>query len=305
MIRTLQASDGPDVVSLLSWMDGAPEREVFAPDARTPDDLVLENAGKTCLVAADDLGSVTAFAALSPFQDGLLLEGPLSEAPDTLHRLLGEALKHNDNQSVYAFAARDNLPVRSALEAVSFTAMHSTDFYRLTRDQLSRLPKLSALPDGLSLSDTTDSQTYRSLYRASEDTWSERLHWSEAQLQSHLHSPDVELTVLLRGGRAPGFRAPGFRAPGFRALGFAELEFDGELARMTYLAVHPAERGQGHGRQLLLRAAHAAFAHPEVSALQLRAHDHEGAARSLYAHAGFSHSRSVVTYLLEPEGEEA
>lgn len=290
MIRTLQASDGPDVISLLSWMDGAPEREVFAPDARTPDDLVLENAGKTCLVVADDLGSVTAFAALSPFQDGLVLEGPLSETPDSLLRLLGEAVKHNDNQSVYAFAARDNLPVRSALEAVSFTAMHSTDFYRLTRDQLSRLPRLSALPEGLNLARTTDSQTYRSLYRASEDTWSERLQWSEAQLLAHLHSPDTELTVLERGERA---------------VGFAELEYDGDLARMTYLAVHPAERGQGYGRQLLMRAAHSAFEHPEVSALQVRAHDHEGPARGLYAHAGFSHCRSVVTYLLEPEGEEA
>ena len=289
MIRTLQASDGPDVISLLSWMDGAPEREVFAPDARTPDDLVLENAGKTCWVAADDLGSVTAFAALSSFQDGLLLEGPLSETPESLPRLLSAALSHNDNQSVYAFAARDNLPVRGVLEAAGFSPMHSTDFYRLQKTNWST-KGVPALPDGLELADRTDLETYRSLYRAAEDTWSERLHWSEAQLLTHLNSPEVSLLVLRRGGKA---------------VGFAETELDGQLARITYLAVHPAERGQGHGRTLLLHAAASAFERPEISAVQVRAHDHEGAARALYAHAGFLHCRSVVTYVLEPEGEEA
>ncbi|AZI41440.1 GNAT family N-acetyltransferase [Deinococcus psychrotolerans] len=287
MIRSLQSSDGPDVVSLLSWMDGAPEREVFAPDARTPDDLALENSGKTCLVTADDLGSVTAFAALSPFQDGLLLEGPLSETPGNLPRLLGAALKHSDNQSVYAFAARDNVAVRGALEAAAFLPMHSTDFYRLSRGQLGAA---AALTDGLLIDHSADTQTYRALYRAAEDTWSERLHWSEAQLLTHLHSPDVQISVLRRGGKA---------------LGFAETELDGDLARMTYLAVHPAERGQGHGKTLLMHAAKRAFERPEVRAVQVRAHDHEGPARTLYTRAGFLHSRSVVTYLLEPEGEEA
>ena len=287
MIRTLQASDGPDVISLLSWMDDAPEREVFAPDARTPDELTDENMGKTCLVAADDLGSVTAFAALSPFQDGLLLEGPLSETPDTLPRLLSAALSHNDQQSVYAFSARDNLPVREALEAAGFMPMHTTDFYRLQRGQLG---KVEALASGLHLAQTADLDTYRALYRASEDTWSERLHWSEAQLAAHLHAPDVLLSVMMRGDKA---------------LGFAETELDGELARMTYLAVHPAERGQGYGKLLLLHAAQAAFEQPEIRAVQVRAHDHEGAARALYAHAGLTHCRSVVTYVLEPEGEEA
>ena len=287
MIRTSQSSDAPEIISLLSWMDGAPEREVFAPDARTPDELAFENAGKTCLVAADDLGSVTAFAALSPFQDGLLLEGPLSESPEALPRLLGAALAHNDSQSVYSFAARDNLPVRSALEAAGFMPMHTTDFYRLARGKLRQVP---ALPEGLSLSGRTDTQTYRSLYRAAQDTWSERLHWSEAQLSAHLHSPDVLLSVLTRGGKA---------------VGFAETELDNDLARMTYLAVHPAERGQGYGKILLLHAARAAFERPEISALQVRAHDHEAPARVLYTHAGFLHCRSVVTYVLEPDGEEA
>ena len=287
MIRTLQASDGPDVISLLSWMDDAPEREVFAPDARTPDELMLENSGKTCLVAADDLGSVRAFAALSPFQDGLLLEGPLSETPEGLPRLLSAALARNDQQSVYAFCARDNLPVRETLEAAGFMPMHTTDFYRIQRGQLG---PLLPLPADLSLRGSTDHDSYRALYRASEDAWSERLNWSEAQLAAHLHSPDVQLSVLTRGGKA---------------LGFAETEFDGELARLTYLAVHPAERGQGYGRMLLTHAAQAAFEQPEVSSVQVRAHDHEGAARTLYTSAGFMHCRSVVTYVLEPEGEEA
>ena len=36
MIRPMQHTDTPDVLTLLHWMDGAPEREVFAPDARDP-----------------------------------------------------------------------------------------------------------------------------------------------------------------------------------------------------------------------------------------------------------------------------
>ena len=41
----------------------------------------------------------------------------------------------------------------------------------------------------------------------------------------------------------------------------------------------------------------------DLGSLRTRAHDHLHAARSLYAHAGMTHCRSVVTYLRETEEE--
>ena len=75
-------------------------------------------------------------------------------------------------------------------------------------------------------------------------------------------------------------------------------------ADLTYLAVHPAERGQGYGRTLLALAAAEAAVHPEIRDLRARAHDHARAARALYTRAGLSHCRAVVTYLRDDtEGE--
>ncbi|WP_291430078.1 hypothetical protein [Deinococcus sp.] len=50
MIRPMLAADVPDVLALLNWMDDAPEREVFCPDARDPRELQLECEDSTCLV---------------------------------------------------------------------------------------------------------------------------------------------------------------------------------------------------------------------------------------------------------------
>ncbi|MFC6750449.1 GNAT family N-acetyltransferase [Deinococcus aquaticus] len=78
MIRPMLPTDVPDVLALLNWMDDAPEREVFSPDARDPRELQLECEDSTCLVDTDDEG-VRAYCALSPFRDGLVLEGPVSD----------------------------------------------------------------------------------------------------------------------------------------------------------------------------------------------------------------------------------
>lgn len=128
MIRPLHATDLPDLLALLHWMDAAPEREVLAPDARTLNELRLECEDPAALVDEGEEG-VRAYCALSPFRDGLALEGPLAEHGTDLRGLLSRAAQQAEGAPVYAFCARDNLPVRSALEAAGFAPMHTTDFY--------------------------------------------------------------------------------------------------------------------------------------------------------------------------------
>lgn len=287
MIRPLQTSDFPDVLALLQWMDDDARREVLAPDARDLEELRWENEGKTCLVSLDELGGLQAYCALAPFRDGVALEGPLGGPSErALRGVLREATRRTGS-SVYAFCAAGNGPVRAVLEREGFATMHTTDFSRLSRREAERRltgkRDPAALPPDLSLRGRVDPTTYRALYRSSEDAWSERLGWSAAALDAHFARDDVRVLVLTRGRQA---------------LGFAELEI-GELAQLTYLAVHPAERGHGHGTVLLGAAVIEALRHPEVRAVQARAHDHEAPARSLYAKAGFTPSRSVLTYVLE------
>lgn len=286
MIRPMQATDAPDVLALLNWMDDAPEREVFAPDAREAAELRGECEDRVCLVAEDVEGTVQAYCGLAPFRDGLALEGPLGTGD--LHALLARAIERSEGLPVYAFSARDNLAVREALEAAGFTPMHTTDFYTAP---VSNLARHARVPAGYTTVDHLPPEQYRALYRASEDGWAGRLEWTDLEIEAHFARDDVRLVALLRGGRP---------------VGFAELELDAEAARadLTYLAVHPAERGQGLGRVLLALAAAEVAAYPEIRKLRTRAHDHAHAARALYAHAGLIHCRSVVTYLRDDtEGE--
>ena len=90
-----------------------------------------------------------------------------------------------------------------------------------------------------------------------------------------------------------------------RAVAFAELELCPEDGRadLTHIAVHPAERGQGLGRALLGLGAAELTLFPEIRTMRARAHDHMRPARALYARAGMTHCRSIVTYLLEGEEE--
>lgn len=284
MIRSMLPTDAPEVLALLEWMDDQPERETFAPDARTVEDLLLENSGrdKFCAVAVDDLGQIDGYCGLAEVhlesgEVGRVVEGPIGAASVPLLR----AVLRDTPGDVYAFCARDNLETREALEAAGFAAMHTTDFYRLRRDRFaaSRVPR----PEGR-FRPEIDQDTYRRLYRASEDGWSGRLGWSHAEFRTHFAREDVRLLVLDDGG----------------PVGFAELEL-GESAQLTYLAVHPAERGRGFGAALLRAALHEAFAHPEVREVRARAHDHERSARRLYHAHGFDTCRSVVTYLRADE----
>ena len=285
-VRPMLPADAPDVLALLHWMDAAPEREVFAPDARDVPELCQECEGSRCFIT-EGADGVSAYAALSPFRDGLVLEGPLGEDPAALRALITRALASADGLPVYAFCARDNLSVRQALEAAGLTPMHSTAFYTAPLEALRGGPG----PAGDCAVDTRLTLTeYRALYRAAEDTWADRLDWTPEQFSAHFAQPDVKLLVLRRGGQP---------------VAFAELERRSEDARadMPYLAVHPAERRRGHSRALLALAAQEAARWPEVRSLRTRAHDHLHAARSLYAHAGMTHCRSVVTYLRETEEE--
>lgn len=286
MIRPMRQADAPDVLALLTWMDDAPEREVFAPDAREADELRFECEDRVCLVAEGEDGEVRAYCGLAPFRDGLVLEGPLGNGE--LHALLGRAVERADGLPIYAFSARDNLAVRGALEAAGFTPMHTTDFYTA---RVAGLARRARVPEGYTVTDTLDPEAYRALYRASEDGWAGRLEWTDAEIEAHFARDDVRLVALLRDEHP---------------VGFAELELNPEASRadLTYLAVHPAERGQGLGRVLLALAAAEAAAHPEIRDLRVRAHDHARAARALYTHAGLTHCRSVVTYLRDDtEGE--
>ncbi|PYE56676.1 GNAT family N-acetyltransferase [Deinococcus yavapaiensis] len=275
MIRPMQSTDTPDVLALLEWMDAQPEREVLAPEARTPHDLRLESEDKVCFVDVDEFDGVRTYCALSGFEADHLLEGPLGTGPlaPALKRVLSAA-----KGSVYAFCARDNIVVRDALEDARFHPMHTTDFYELRRDQAGPSP---AAPGDLRIAPRVDFETYRALYRFSEDKWSSRLEWTYTNFEAHARRDDVRMLVLMRGRSA---------------VGFAELEI-GETANLTYLAVHPAERGHGYGRVLLDAAIREAFSHAEVRALRARAHDHESAAKKLYTRRGLSWRRSVVTYL--------
>lgn len=281
----MQATDVADVIALLNWMDDAPEREVFAPDARNADELQLECEDTTCMVQLNEEG-VVAFCALSPFYDGLLLEGPLCDCNQEIKAqdLLQQILKRAQNTSVYAFCARDNAKIRSELEHAHFMPMHGTDFYTAP---IASITRWAICPKGFQIQTALPRNTYLQLYRVAEDAWSGRLNWTEKQYQTHFAREDTRLVALARTNEEP--------------VGFAELEFYPEEGRadITYLAVHPAERGQHLGRTLLALAAAEAETQPEIRTLRVRAHDHMHIAKALYSHMGFKHCRAVITYSID------
>lgn len=282
MIRSMLTTDTPDVLALLHWMDGAPEREVFAPDSRDLRELQLECEDNTCLVDVDDEGEgVRAYCALTPFRDGLVLEGPVTDPDRHPAALLARTVERARGLPIYAFCARENHVTREALERAGFSAMHSTAFYSAP---LHRLTPAARVPDGHLVRRTLPFDEYRALYRAAEDAWADRLDWTPEHYDAHFGRDDVRLVVLRRGAHA---------------VGFAELEVLPHDARadVTYLAVHPAERGAGYGRTLLALAAAEADTHPAVRSLRVRAHDHMHAAQALYGRLGFAPCRSIVTYM--------
>ena len=134
-VRPMLPAHASDVLALLHWMDAAPEREVFAPDARDVPELFQECEGCRCFIT-EGADGVSAYAALSPFRDGLVLEGPLGEDLAALRALITRALASADGLPVYAFCARDNLSVRQALDAAGLTPMHSTATTKPTRGSI-------------------------------------------------------------------------------------------------------------------------------------------------------------------------
>lgn len=286
LIRQVKPTDTTDILALLDWMDASPHREVFSPEARTPEDLSWEVGHEQTLVVEDQAGSVRAYASLTPYKDGFLLEGPLGDSTDYTRSVLRAVLK-KAHKPVYAFCACMNQEVRGALEGLGFGALHCTDFYSLSRPQKQRLP---FLPEGVKFMPAfrIGFQDYLELYRSSEDVWSERLSWTEEKYRKHFAQEHVELMVLCKD-----------QTP----VGFAELEFDEDQATLAYWAVHPAFRGQGYGKLLLQYSIHDAFLKPHVMCLKARAHDHEASARHLYEALGFKLDRSVMAYLREHHEE--
>ena len=287
MLRPLQAADAHDVVTLLEWMDAHPEREVFAPVARELEDLRWECEDKKSLVYLDDLGTVRAYAGLTRYKEGYVLEGPLSRG-GLVEPVLRGILEHAGNDPIYAFAAKANRGVRDALETAGFGAMHGTDFFKLSRRELSskQVRVWPEIPQNFRLLPAfkVRFEDYLELYRSSEDVWTERLHWREDDYKRHFARPELSLMVLENRGDL---------------LGFAELETEGQTGTLAYLAVHPVHRGKGYGRVLLNQALREAFNQPDVMEFRARAHDHEGAARRLYKRTGFELERTVITYLLK------
>ncbi|WP_022800015.1 GNAT family N-acetyltransferase [Deinococcus ficus] len=286
MIRPMQHTDTPDVLTLLHWMDGAPEREVFAPDARDPHELRMEVEDSRCYVT-DGPDGVDAYCGISPFRDGMILEGPVGHDPARMKNLIERAVKDAEGLPVYAFCSRDNTLVRDALEAAGLNPMHSTAFYSAP---ISALQHARPLPPGYTFSDSLGFTEYRDLYRAAEDAWADRLEWTPEEYDAHFRHGDVRLVALRREGRP---------------VGFAELELCPEESRadLTYLAVHPAERGRGYSRALVAQAARVAGQDPTVKTLRARAHDHMHSARALYTKLGLNQCRSIVTYMKEAEEE--
>ncbi len=289
MLRPLQAADAHDMVTLLEWMDAHSEREVFAPVARELEDLrwEWECEDKKSLVLLDDLGTVRAYAGLSPYKQGYVLEGPLSSR-GLVEPILRGILEHAGHDPIYAFAAKANQGVRDALESAGFGATHGTDFFKLGRRELShkQVRVWPELASGFRLLPAfkVRFEDYLELYRSSEDVWTERLHWNSDDYRHHFARPEMSLLALEKGGEL---------------LGFAELETEGQTGTLAYLAVHPVHRGKGYGRVLLNQALRETFSQPDVMQFRARAHDHEGAARRLYERSGFKLERTVITYLLE------
>ncbi|RDI95938.1 GNAT family N-acetyltransferase [Meiothermus sp. QL-1] len=274
------------LAELLTWMDQAPERRALAPEARTPEGLwweLLAGEGEQAWVWLEG-GRVQGYGALVPFWGGAALEGPIVREGDgraLLRHLLRKA-RQQGYTTLYAFPEACNRQARRLLEQAGFAAQHTTYFYRIGRADLAYPP-----PSGYRIEREAacDPWVYRELYSRAEDGWSLRLGWTDEELRQHFLQAGVELLVA--------------RDPAGQPVGMAELELGEAEAEVAYLGVVPEARGRGLGRALLGAAAEAAFGHPAIRSLRVRAHDHEKAAQALYQRLGFQQESAVVTYALE------
>lgn len=120
---------------------------------------------------------------------------------------------------------------------------------------LQMLQRASARPEAsgpwtLRLHETIDLDIYRKLYAklGAQWLWSSRLVMSDAELSSHVHSPQVELHLMEVDGVAEGIAELDFRKPG-------ECE-------MVFFGVSETQIGTGAGRWLMNRAIDLAWRHP-------------------------------------------
>ncbi|AEB11172.1 GNAT family N-acetyltransferase [Marinithermus hydrothermalis] len=282
MVRPVAQGDLPQILDLLRWMDRDPARRVLVPDARVLEELFWEVEGGWVLANGARLEG---YAALYPFWEGGALEGPLVRGAggEALVEALVREAERRGYRVLYAFPAEANAPTRALLERCGFSALHTTYFFVTGPRELGFAP-----PEGVRLEHVraVDPEVYRALYRQCEDGWSLRLSWSDAELLAHFAREDVALWIAYRDQHP---------------VGMVELEVAPQEAEVAYIGVVPEARGSGIGRALLACAARHAFAQAGVTALRVRAHDHEKSAIELYERLGFTLEEAVVTYARELE----
>lgn len=132
-------------------------------------------------------------------------------------------------------------------------------------------------PDGFTLQrwERPETEAYRALFRLVGERWmwTSRLLMPDAELRAILDDPGVEVSRLMRGGRAVGILELDFRAPGQCELGFFGLAEE---------AI-----GQGIGRALMSAAIERAWAAPiRRFWVHTCSFDHPAAAR-FYQRSGF------------------
>lgn len=234
---------------------------------------------------SENAGHLTGFAALHAFGRGGALEGPLSldGAGDELLSTAVYEAKKQGYPTVYAFPAEENGVLRELLERHDFHPMHATYFFSTGPANLDYPLPLRAHIEQV---EALWPELYRDLYRRSEEAWSQRLGWSDAELIEHFVQPEITLWFAYQSGMP---------------VGLVELEQAAKRAEVAYLGVVPEARGQGIGRALLGMAARHAFDTLKVQELVVRAHDHEKSAIDLYRGLGFRQVEVVVTYVRELE----
>ncbi len=276
--RPLTPGDLPALAELLSWMDEDPARRVLAPEGRSPEILAEELEGGWVL---EDEGEVLGYAGLVPFWRGAAIEGPVARVhPGPLIAAAERAARDRGITTLYAFPAEANEGLITALEAAGFGPVHTTHFFATPPRELGFAP-----PEGVRIEEVRDldPQTYRHLYRESDEGWSLRLTWSDEELMEHFALPENRLFFAYEGAEP---------------VGLVELELDPDGAEVAYIGVVPRARGRGIGQALLATALRAARG-AGVPLVRVRAHDHEKEALRLYRRLGFTPIESVVTYAKE------
>jgi RimJ/RimL family protein N-acetyltransferase len=297
-VRPLLASDFAKLAALLKLQDARPEYHTMAPESRDEQELALELTDESpyselLALVLDDGRGVRAYVGVCNYNGEAFIEGPVLDetlAPDEALPLLEEAIaaaKARGYNYVDAFVDEQNRRAQKLLERAGFGAFRTTYIYQIARGA-PRLPPSKTSPFHFSVETGAgiDLSAYRDLYRDTSDNWATRLAWSDEELIERFEDPQVVLVLASRDGKL---------------VGHLELELFPEEgdAEIAYFGVLPEVRGQGLGRELLLRGLDEAFRHPQIGLVQARAHDDERAACLALEKLGFKLSRGVIAYTLE------